>query len=241
MGTTPAARRLETAVLARRRHKAPPHAAVRPSGYGHTDEGTRGTLPRRAGCAADAGRPAQPRPRLGSARSRPRRAAILFFGFEAAFPSLAGPFVADTLRSMGVPSGFKRLLSALSSPSWVSTSRKSAGSMLGFWAPAGIQQGCPLSGSIYAAASLPIVGLLRTVLSDEAIWMYADDLAIVIPDMATLEPLFKVFEVVEQVAGLRLSVAKSTLIPSGFTAPTSTGFGGCTRPTGPPGSQAGRR
>jgi hypothetical protein len=88
---------------------------------------------------------------------------------------------------------------------------------------AGIKQGCPASGSIFALALDPFLRKLLTAIPRQlgTLAAFADDIAAVVPEilafLTTIAPMFSLFA---QASGLRLNPQKTIIIPIGKLDPS---------------------
>ncbi len=84
----------------------------------------------------------------------------------------------------------------------------------GFRLEAGVRQGCPLSPLIYAVVAESLLDMIELEIPGTFVRAYADDTALVVQDFAEaagkLEATFTEFETV---AGLKLNMAKSVVVP----------------------------
>ena len=79
----------------------------------------------------------------------------------------------------------------------------------------GVLQGCPLAALLFVIAMEPFLVMFRTSIEDGALGVLracADDLALVLKDLASLTIVHRIFEFVEQLAGLTLKIRKCFLI-----------------------------
>ena len=86
----------------------------------------------------------------------------------------------------------------------------------------GVLQGCPLASLLFVIAMEPFLILFKLSIEDAALGVIracADDIAVTLKNMSSLVQLFDIFQIAEQVAGLRLKVTKCFLIP--LSAPLS--------------------
>lgn len=144
---------------------------------------------------------------------RPRRPILVFIDFEAAFPSISRAFLRESIRSMGLPAGMQKVLDALYAPSWAQTSRSCVAQGVGFRVCSGIPQGCPLSGSVYAATSTALMHLLTTEIQAECIFMFADDLALLLDDVERLPAIAKILNIYARATNLKVKVGKTVIVP----------------------------
>ena len=85
---------------------------------------------------------------------------------------------------------------------------------MGFALSAGIRQGCPLSPLIFVLAADILLRRIGRALPGSTFRAYADDLALVTPDLeADLPALTRLFWEYERISGLTLNIAKTVLVP----------------------------
>ena len=80
---------------------------------------------------------------------------------------------------------------------------------------AGVRQGCPLSGIIFAMCIDNLLKRLKRLTnSHEMIRAYADDIAMVVMDYPrSLSTIARIFEDFGKISGLKLNIAKTVFIP----------------------------
>ena len=84
----------------------------------------------------------------------------------------------------------------------------------GFDITAGIRQGCPLSPLLFALVIDIVLRRIQRLLPDATVRAFADDIAIVLPDVEHAMPTLEgIFEDLADIAGLGLHLAKCVLIP----------------------------
>lgn len=76
-----------------------------------------------------------------------------------------------------------------------------------------IPQGCPLSGSVYAATSTALVHLLSTEIPAECIFMFADDLAMLLDDVERLPAVARILDIYATATNLKVDVSKTVVVP----------------------------
>jgi endonuclease/exonuclease/phosphatase family metal-dependent hydrolase len=140
---------------------------------------------------------------------------IVMFDFASAFPSLAHSYIFASLRKLGVPqhvlTALRKLYSRCTANILIGGSSDIDISIL-----AGIKQGCPASGSIFALALDPFIRYLclRIPPPLNAVGAFADDIVITVHNLlASLRVLFPMFVVLELAGGLKLNITKTIIIP----------------------------
>jgi endonuclease/exonuclease/phosphatase family metal-dependent hydrolase len=143
----------------------------------------------------------------------------ILFDFASAFPSIGHSFIFAALQRLGVPNQILTAIRKL-------YSQCAANILIGgcnnieIQVLAGIKQGCPASGSIFALALDPFVRLLclRLPRPLSAIGAFADDIVITVMHlMKALRDLFPLFDLLAQAAGLQLNTKKTVIIPLSAT------------------------
>jgi hypothetical protein len=140
---------------------------------------------------------------------------IIMFDFAAAFPSLSHDYIFGALHKLGVPAWFLIALHRLYTQcEAVITIGGTSDTVMHI--EAGIKQGCPASGSIFALALDPFVRLLCLRLPPplNTVNAFADDLTIVaLHLLQALRLIHPCFDMLAKAAGLRLNAKKSLIIP----------------------------
>jgi endonuclease/exonuclease/phosphatase family metal-dependent hydrolase len=142
---------------------------------------------------------------------------IILFDFVSAFPSLSHDFIFAALHRLGVPPWMLRAIHALYTDC-TGTIMLGGETTADISITAGIKQGCPASGTIFALALDPFIRMLclRLPRPLNSIAAFADDLAIsVLKLLAALRLLFPAFDILGRGTGLRLHPKKSLIIPIG--------------------------
>lgn len=65
----------------------------------------------------------------------------------------------------------------------------------------GVPQGCPLSGSIFACATVGLIRMLAEVIAEDQIFRFADDTAVIVDGVQQLAAIRRVFEVFREATG----------------------------------------
>ena len=146
------------------------------------------------------------------------RGAIVLLDFEAAFPSMDHAFMLDTLSAIGVPPGVIKAVRLLykNNKHWLRVKNAILPSVD---VHSGVRQGCPLSPVLFAICVDVLLKKIASVLdsghrTDNGVFAFADDTAVTIDDVEKYVPrLEKVFREFEAISGMRLNVAKTSLIP----------------------------
>jgi hypothetical protein len=144
---------------------------------------------------------------------------MILFDFASAFPSLGHSFIFAALRRLGVPDYILTALRKLYTHCTASILIGGCNN-IEITIRAGIKQGCPASGSIFALALDPFVRLLclRLPRPLNSIGAFADDIVVtVLHLLPAMRTLFPIFDLLLRAAGLRLNTKKTVIIPLGLT------------------------
>jgi hypothetical protein len=145
--------------------------------------------------------------------------AMVGYDMCAAFASLFQHWLFAVVNALGFPLGFQSLTEMLYFLS--ATFFHVAGQYLFlYWNLCGIMQGCPLSGSLYAASLDPGARAFKKVdaRTGGLTRMCADDIGSSIPDLSALVLYKKVFGVLSRLAGQTLKPSKMFIIPVSFVS-----------------------
>lgn len=82
-----------------------------------------------------------------------------------------------------------------------------------FEVSSGVPQGCPMSGATFAVASLPLLLSLRDLLGEDAVFGFADDVAILVRGMEELRAVAATFAAFSAATSLQLNIKKTVLVP----------------------------
>jgi hypothetical protein len=142
------------------------------------------------------------------------RAAMIFFDFAAAFPSLAHAFLWMALEMMGVPVGVIYALKACYKGCW-HWLRYGRACLRVFAVLAGVKQGCPLSPLLFFIATDPFIRAVKSTLHPQsAIRAYADDIAIIVRNLWREGPaIAAMFELYKKATCLALKDQKCVVVP----------------------------
>lgn len=144
--------------------------------------------------------------------------AIILFGFESAFPSIARQYIWDVVARMALPRGVRQILMAMYSPSQMLMGRSGAGARRKITLRTGVPQGCPLSGSMLAVPSQALVALLSLEVDPNDLFVDADDIAMITRSIADVGRIVAMFDTIAAPTSLRLKVSKCRVVPSCFHA-----------------------
>lgn len=162
-----------------------------------------------ADAARHSGAPAPRRQRI--APDRPP--AVILFNFSVAFPPLDRSYVAQVLEAMRVSNGVRNAVLAMYAPSWTHVGRPDSSETPGFRVATGAPQGCPLSGRIFACATVALLDMLTAVVGPQNVFLFADDTAIVIDRVTQLVEVRAAFEEYRAATALVLKDEKCVLVP----------------------------
>jgi exonuclease III len=140
---------------------------------------------------------------------------IVLFDFAAAFPSLAHAWIFIVLLTMQFPTFLIDVIKLLYEDCMVEL-LYGAASHRPFRALAGIKQGCPLSGTLFALALDPFIRLLCLTIPKQLgmITAFADDIAIVAMHLfKALTALAPVFATLQAASCLEVNPGKTVVIP----------------------------
>jgi len=144
-----------------------------------------------------------------------RLPALAAFDFGQAFPSISHDWIFRVLKTLNLPGPLFEFLEMIYKDVWCMGGAGTDLQVL-FNIGAGIIQGCPASGMLYALAShafmchfevrveTPKLGLVRAC---------ADDKGSVVFQLSALRKLFIVFKACKRVANLELKVSNCFLVP----------------------------
>lgn len=111
-----------------------------------------------------------------------------------------------------MPNGARRLVHALLRPSWTTVCAPGE-SNAGFMVAGGMPQGCPASGAMFAAASVPLVQMIAHAIGEARTVAYADDVAVVLRRVSELRKIADILRVFAAASGLRGKPSKCVVIP----------------------------
>lgn len=133
------------------------------------------------------------------------RPALFLFHFSSAFPSIDCRFVRTVAQQMQAPRSQMRV--GRDEPS------------LAVDVNTGVPQGCPMRGSSFAMATRCIIHLLATVVPQCDIFMYADDLALIVRDVSMARDLIRIFGIIERISALKLNIKKCKVLEAEHQGP----------------------
>jgi endonuclease/exonuclease/phosphatase family metal-dependent hydrolase len=140
---------------------------------------------------------------------------IVLFDFAAAFPSLAHCWIFEVLAFMKLPAFLIAIIRRLYADCHIEL-LYGAEVHVSFCANAGIKQGCPLSGTLFALALDPFIRMMCLTIPKHLgmITAFADDVAIVALHLfKALRVLAPVFAVLQAASCLVVNPTKSVVIP----------------------------
>ena len=140
------------------------------------------------------------------------RALVVFFDFEAAFPSIAHPFIWRILKEIGVPRCFIRALRKLYHNN-IQTVRFSGNTSYSFPANSGIKQGCPISPIVFALAIDVLLRRLAYRIPRSLNRAFADDIGSAFICLQDAVIAFTIFEEFAGFSGLCINMGKTVIIP----------------------------
>ena len=146
--------------------------------------------------------------------TKARSAAMVFFDFAAAFPSVAHAFIFITLSTLGVPRNIIHAIKQLYKNN-IHVLRLGCHSIVGFTVHTGVKQGCPLSGLLFVIVCDSLLRALARMSGPRDVTRaYADDIAMVLRNIWAQAPdIASLFCVLEKIAGLVLKNKKCVIIP----------------------------
>ena len=142
-----------------------------------------------------------------------KQGAIMLLDFKAAFPSISHEYLHTTLKALGIPEHTLNLIKMLYDEHRCNINM--GGEVQdGFDINTGIRQGCPLSPLIFALVMDILLRRIQDKLPEVVIRAFADDIALVIPDIEAAMPILQeIFHGAHKVANLELNMPKCVVIP----------------------------
>jgi hypothetical protein len=169
----------------------------------------RDTQARVRACEAFGAAPLDPNARSGTFPLTP------LFDFAVAFPSISQTRVAQCMAAAGFPRGFADLTAGVYHlPSCLSTGQTNSSFL--WWAFSGILQGCPLSGTLFAVGTHPLLCELKHEIEGKQLGVTracADYIGAALRDISALRPIKCVFDTAAACANLQLQPTKCVLVP----------------------------
>jgi hypothetical protein len=138
------------------------------------------------------------------------KSGVALFDFSAAFPSLSHKWLFAVLQRMGIPPNICKVLRQLYTGCRMNIIFGGVGG-ISFEVNAGIKQGCPASGSLFALALDPFLRMMMASIPPRlsTVVAFADDLAVVLLHLfAGLRTLQPIFALLFQATGLALNLKK---------------------------------
>ena len=165
--------------------------------------------------------------KCGYPQNWPNLPILAAFDFSSAFPSLLHPFISWLLITSGAPSWILNFI--MTFYTWcISYFAGPDGLVFFLRIISGIIQGCPLSGTLFAHCSHPLLSAMKHFLSELTNESYdadggvnsmlqacADDVAGVFASLKFLKAVFQPLQMIKHAAGLSLNLSKCTLVPLG--------------------------
>lgn len=142
-----------------------------------------------------------------------RSRCILLFDFASALPSISRNYLGRVTKAMALPSGYRTAVGLLYGPATTSVGRPTDGPTESFPVTSGVPQRCPLSGSMFTAALRPLLELLVRECGPERVFIYADDVAVILRSVVEAGRLPSTFTVFDRASGLQLKPQKCLLVP----------------------------
>ena len=138
---------------------------------------------------------------------------LLLYDFFTAFPALAHGYIRLILKHSGLPKGFCNLVLAMYDDCQVYGTADGIMIWL-FGVYAGVLQGCPLSGSLFALSVDPLLRYIDATLSPpELVRAFADDIATALASLQSLFTIHGIFVEFSKVSALQLNDVKCVIIP----------------------------
>lgn len=137
----------------------------------------------------------------------------LFLDFATAFPSVSREYVLDALAAAGVPRHLLRVTGAMYTAERSTIGTAAPTRSKSFSVESGVPQGCPLSGSTFCIASVPLLVALAAVVGRSGVFAFADDLALVVRSLRLLPQIRRTLEAVGAATALMVRCAKCAIVP----------------------------
>ena len=150
------------------------------------------------------------------ASDRRDQSVLVLWDFAAAFPSVAHLWMLKALRAHGFPSGLVLFIEILYHMNFASTAVQGTLAFM-FFITAGVLQGCPLSGFLFAIAINPILKWIHREVQVPDLGRAracADDLGASLRKLSTLTVLHRIFVAAQRVSGLTLKPKKCLIVPT---------------------------
>ena len=140
---------------------------------------------------------------------------LCFFDFCSAFPSVAQEYLFKVLKFYDIPNGLYNFFVALFFDVAAFTSASGLNRFL-FLVESGVIQGDPLAGVLFVLVLDPILHMFYNVFEKPGLGYCracADDIGVVMRDIAGLVPLYSAFQLIFQATSMSLNIPKCILIP----------------------------
>jgi len=138
---------------------------------------------------------------------------LVLVDLAAAFPSVSHDYLFNVLSRQGVPENIIQSVKMFyqGNQNFLSLDGQTSPA---FTSKSGVRQGCPMSPVLFALALDPFLDYLAKALpNDSMVRAYADDMAVILPNLKELPILAKSFDLLGKAAGLQVNIDKTICIP----------------------------